>query len=468
MDANRSWRVFYVRHGQSVWNAEQAGMRKDGLTEAEIKTRGHDAQYTDSPLSTAGVMQALELRRLLFREWPVTHDRTAAPLDSLAGYLSCTRRRSCSPPVLLTSNLRRAITTLLLALRPVLETPTVVVPDVFVLPALQETCTYADCTPVTRWANGSLLSPLPHARKEVATATPEEVAAATRHEGAARVLRIEAAQLRASTPVDSPLERVWCSLHGAMIGVHELCDQQNAFLREAYSDRLKLSPHTQYDDQRRIPAGALGRCGHEPALCNSTAIAPVLAPFLDRVSDVLNAIIAPPSHQPERYAAQADTVVVTAHSRLLRELLFVFRTSQYTRLVNLDSERDSGSTMLYWDASNSEACLSLASEDFKLSNTGAVAFDLELCSPPACEQRRLVLKSCKLDAGGRVHPRNGGQAIYVHDAVQANNFFLTEILAVVISVALTSLSCFFSVGHWSQRHRPGHRSSAQQLYMYVS
>ena len=49
--ATATARVYYIRHGQSQWNAEQTAMRKSGLSDAAIKKIGDEERFVDSPLS---------------------------------------------------------------------------------------------------------------------------------------------------------------------------------------------------------------------------------------------------------------------------------------------------------------------------------------------------------------------------------------------------------------------------------
>ena len=121
-----SLRVYYIRHGQSQWNAAQTQQRRDEVPEEEIKALGRSEEFTDSPLSKSGVEQAVALQRRLFGK-PVNCGPAAS--RPLAEALAC-----APEPVLLTSNLRRAIDTTLVALRPLVERGR----DVVVLPALQE------------------------------------------------------------------------------------------------------------------------------------------------------------------------------------------------------------------------------------------------------------------------------------------------------------------------------------------
>eukprot|EP00966_Prymnesium_polylepis_P207408 4804311-Prymnesium_polylepis.1 len=346
---NLTVRVYYIRHGQSVWNAEQAQMRASGqLTEEEIKAKGGSTDYTDSPLSAHGVGQALELRRLLFPDAVSAHERWLERPDTLGKYLRCAMRGSCRPARLLTSNLRRAIATLLLALRPALDSPAFAAPGVVLVPALQETCSHADCTPMPRSADGRILKPLPSPHASMAHAM--EAVAADDREAAGHVLRLEAQALhlaalsgREQPGVPPPQGEGWRAFRALAqrMGLGPAppppapgAFTHNAFLRATYETHLTLAPHARYDDRRRVAHGALGACGHEPAACGppereepDAALAAALRDFMERASDVLSLVFG--GGEPKGAAATSnDTLVVTAHSRLLREILLIFRTHQ--------------------------------------------------------------------------------------------------------------------------------------------
>ena len=62
--------VYYIRHGQSQWNALQTAERATGRPESEIKAIGDRAEFTDSPLSAKGVGQGRALSRQLFGPAP--------------------------------------------------------------------------------------------------------------------------------------------------------------------------------------------------------------------------------------------------------------------------------------------------------------------------------------------------------------------------------------------------------------
>ena len=95
--ATATARVYYIRHGQSQWNAEQTAMRKSGLSDAAIKKIGDEERFVDSPLSARGVNDALTLQRNL----TLTPD---APWYTLGGVARCALARTCAPAALLTSS----------------------------------------------------------------------------------------------------------------------------------------------------------------------------------------------------------------------------------------------------------------------------------------------------------------------------------------------------------------------------
>ena len=136
--ANPSIRVHYIRHGMSVWNAEQAKARASGENDENVKALGKRNMFVDAPLSERGVAEALALRSRLFSD--------GTDSGELGALVRCATEKTCPAPLLFTSNLRRAIDTGLLALRPLLESDAS--RRMTILPALQESCHYTDCTPL--------------------------------------------------------------------------------------------------------------------------------------------------------------------------------------------------------------------------------------------------------------------------------------------------------------------------------
>jgi hypothetical protein len=419
-------RVYYIRHGESGWNHEQRELRKE-LPEAEVRARGSDAKYTDSPLSLEGVRQALKLRGHLFPEgadgvWAI-YERLLGQPTALARLLRCAKAGTCSPPRLLVSNLRRAIDTLLLSMRPALEAPTFEELGVVVLPALQETCSHADCSPTARYQNGTIIEPLPF--PDAAQSLQHMMAAvdASGREVAASVLRQQAERL-------------------------EPAQGDVMYLRSMYSRHLALRSDVTFDDRRRVPAGLLTNWPTTPSAEQLAA----LAPFLQRVEDILSATLSA--------ASKGNDVVITAHSRLLREILFVFRSQQRVEMGRTEmgadgaeqEEMGSWPTLLRWDTSNSAACYDLSWEDWKLSNTGAVAFELETCLPPACHMRTITLHGCRLDAGGFVYPRNGGAPTHIHDAASPPLASMVGAIgSIIVILPLASLCLLLCL--WCHRRR---------------
>lgn len=232
--SSRVVRVWYVRHGQSVWNSEQSLMRSQGLSEAQIKANGMHLRYTDSPLSMRGVDEAVELRaRLSQKTWS-----GLKPPSSLARALSCGTSRACSGPRLLTSNLRRAIATALLALGPYLQCKEGSC-GLLVLPALQETCSYADCSPIPRLPNGSLVAPLLGVDD---TSTLKDLVGEMEreeYEQVEQVLRIEADALHGAA-ISSP-----SGTESSGPSYLDLPMSHNAMLQQAYRTHLKLAVHQQ-------------------------------------------------------------------------------------------------------------------------------------------------------------------------------------------------------------------------------
>lgn len=167
----RSVRVYYVRHGESAWNARQRSQRRKGVDEQTIRDEGvANPAFIDAPLSADGVRQTLELRHALFGEPPPGYFETRHP-DDLGGLLRCAEFRRCKPPAVYVSNLRRAIGTAIFVLRPMLESDRTYVPSrpptlqkLTVLPSLQEPCPYTDCTPLPLRSDGRLALAMPSDR----------------------------------------------------------------------------------------------------------------------------------------------------------------------------------------------------------------------------------------------------------------------------------------------------------------
>ena len=106
-------RVFYVRHGQSVWNKEQSEAKAAGQSESEVRKLGDELHFTDAPLSAKGVGQALEVRKRLFAK-----DATGELASVVKRALSS--KDSAEWPQIYVSNLRRAVDTGLLAFAPLI------------------------------------------------------------------------------------------------------------------------------------------------------------------------------------------------------------------------------------------------------------------------------------------------------------------------------------------------------------
>ena len=230
--------VFYVRHGESVWNAAQGEARKEGRSEAVVRALGDELRFTDAPLTPKGVAQALGVRERLFSD---------GAAGSLAALLRCAMaREGCPFPQLFVSNLRRAVDTGLLAFRPLIEARA---DDdhVVALPSLQETCWYADCVPLPRAAGGSLEPPPLGATGDV----PLPSSPPTTHgEQLVRyVLELQSSALDKSLDASTPA-----------------ADSQ--YLRDAYARRLTLAPHARFYDDRRRMADGLSQ-GHTPCTAHT-------------------------------------------------------------------------------------------------------------------------------------------------------------------------------------------------------
>ena len=343
--------VLYVRHGQSVWNKEQKAALASGASAEEIRRLGDLPRYVDAPLSAEGVAQALALRSRLVNE--------PEQGGELGRAVRCSIDGECAPPNVLTSNLRRAIDTALLGLRPLLEAVNTRVQS---LPALQETCHYADCTPLPLGAGG----------------------------------RIEPPSFSALSPILHTLALQSAAL-GEAAGTAEV-----DYLRAQYG-RLRLREHATYDDRRRL---ADGQQLSAVAEGTTESLKQAVAPLTTRVGEILSSLLA--MEAGEAGAARTPTIVV-AHSRLLRELLFLFHTNRLSAPVALSRahSRQPTSMLLLWADTNAPECVSLAGEHGRLNNVGVVLFDLTTCEPPACAQPAITLHHCRLDVGSRIDARHG-------------------------------------------------------------
>ena len=362
-----SLRVFYIRHGQSVWNADQNAAKAAGKTASEVRRLGDEPRFTDAPLTAQGVRQALSLSERLF-------DDKVAKLagGELSRAVRCSRRRDCPPPLLFTSNLRRAIDTALLGLGPLLED--LAAEPVIALPALQETCHYTDCEPLPLSAEG-IEPPDPNA-------------------------------VRYASKRDDVLAQQVTGLQRARVEHEHL-----AYLYK----RLHLAAHTTYDDRRRLSKTSTlsGVAGLE-----QTARQRSLERLTSRLGDIATAIFehaARVASLSQHSDSKSTTAVITAHSRLLRELLFMFRVGGLTAPVHAPATRGVVGTALEWDSvSNAAECAALADEGSRISNCGVVAFDLVLHScdgaSAAC-QPKLTLRNCIVDEGTRIDVRTSDPVI---------------------------------------------------------
>jgi broad specificity phosphatase PhoE len=357
-------RVHYIRHGESQWNAEQSSAREKRLAEAAVRALADEPRFIDSPLSPTGVQQALAL------EGRYRAPEEGNDTSSLHRLLGCAASSACPAPTLFVSNLRRAIDTALFMTRPVLDAQPQL--RVYVLPALQETCHHADCTPLPLLEQERL--ELPPLTAEEATERP------TRSPVTSTVL---AAQARALAAGASAADAEW--------------------LRNVGYSRLQLARHPHaYDDRRRVPDELSLRAASQ---LGDTDCAHALRPLTVRLGDIFTAAL----ESAAGSTAARHPVVLTAHSRLLRELLFAFKSNRLTAPV-----AGLPSVALVWDAlSNAEECSALGYDTAKLNNCGSVSFDLDLqmerdcrlgedaCDGPAT----LTLRQCVLGAGSVIVSR---------------------------------------------------------------
>jgi len=353
-----SLRVHYLRHGESEWNSQQSAARKGGMTQQEVRLLANEVRFTDSPLGTKGVQQALAL-------WEVhAAGGEGATNGSLSSLLHCAAAGSCPAPTLFVSNLRRAIDTGLFATRSLLDAQPQT--RVHVLPALQETCHHADCTPLPLGDDGRI-EPPPATVDAVSARAPLTTA----------VLAAQATALRA---VASVVDAEWLRLHGY--------------------PRLQLHQSRLFDDRRRVPDGLPLRTASG---LGDAAFANALEPLAQRLGDILSAAL---GSAAEAAPGTRHPVVLTAHSRLLREFVYAFHSNRLSAPVLGRAGVALGLTRagvaLRWGEGNSADCTSLGEDETKLNNCGSVSFDLDLDPGGGT----LTLRRCTLGAGSSVLARS--------------------------------------------------------------
>ena len=405
--------VYYIRHGQSVWNKEQGEARASGTPEPQVRAMGDELRFTDAPLSAKGVTQALALRHRLFA------DGSEGALPEL---LHCViSGQGCAVPRLFTSNLRRAIDTGLLGLRPLLESANVAKSArFFSLPALQETCHYADCAPLTcedplrrytRRLNRDVMNDLDKALRKargeaietaddavpVASIADEDEANAT--EALARKLVPDGSRDRPSCDPNADHNKLVLDLQKSQFD--EVAPHEWDYLKnEAYLMWLRLANHEHLDDRRRFADGqSLTAAVQLPG----SGFEAATGPLVERMGDILSALM-PDGKQRDAPPA----AIIAAHSRILREWLFLFHSNRLHAPVQLPGKKGKQNVTLLWDeGSVASECAALAQEDSRLSNCGVVAFDLDVCDGgDAClEGATITLRNCILDAGSQVTAR---------------------------------------------------------------
>ena len=366
--AMRRLRVHYIRHGESQWNAAQKSARNDGMDEPSVRALADEARFTDSPLSVQGISQALLLRSLQQQHG---EDEASSSTDGLFGLLVCASGLTCPAPSILVSNLRRAIDTCLYATRPLLDARHEV--KITVVPALQETCHHADCMPLPLRSDGGIEHPTASGTTSRNDSASDPITAS-----------VLAAQAQAIETVVEAADAQW--------------------LWEVGYSRLTLSKHAgAYDDRRRIPDGLRLRAAAE---LSDPDFAEAFEPLTRRLGDVFTAAF------EDIAAARSERhpVIITAHSRLLRELIYMFRSNRLQATV-----AGIPNVALRWDAStNSEVCASISYDTAKLNNCGFISFDIDLevverCTPVNGEGCRkastLFLRHCVMGQGSVVLSR---------------------------------------------------------------
>lgn len=478
--------TYYIRHGQSQWNAVQTAARLEGRSEAEVKAMGDDEAHTDSPLSALGVRQGLTLQRQLFHAVAPPSDdcpcSSAIPCNrSLALALSCAFAEPRLPPVLFTSNLRRAADTTLLAMRPVVEGSSGL--DVLVLPALQETCSHADCMPLPQQPSSAATGRSP-------LQPPDEIdeSADTAHgNGVRRTVFTAQRDARVQAEAELEAEREAAVASGAPSPGADTHSGFAPFLDEAYRTRLALHPvpYDVWDDRRNLMGGTAPSAADWKRLHarGSRGEANRLRPFLARTADVLDRMIvsARQAQTPAAVEAAAASaaagegggggggavlppVVIGAHSRMLRELLYVFLRGQ-SEVTLRHAPPQPTTVALAWDAANNAPeCAQLAGELTRMANAGVLAFDLRLApTGRARSLPTLTLTNCRLAEGAAVLPRKPKGA----PAVEASS---SSVLSTVAGLAGLSdvgasqllLAGVFVVGMRLARMWFGRRAAAKR------
>ena len=339
-------RVHYIRHGESYWNSAQAAARASGESEEAVRALGKTERFTDAPLSGKGVEQATALSDRLFAPTRRMSDtaRELAEAQDLGPRLACAAAKTCTPPVVYTSNLRRAIDTALLGLRPMLEADAA--GAVHVIPALQETCHYTDCNP--------LRLDEAHLDAGAAIRAPLE----SSHEYYTRLDAVNlttAAEFAGAATSDDEREGAIQALHGKTLDA-TLGSEAGDYVRAAYtSSRLasqdvdksaRLVVYEQlheadqtpmYNDTRRIPDDVKLSSLLEISDFQLKAAA---SPIAERLSVLMQQLL-PASGiatsegvLPSSGDVPSTTpIVIAGHSRFLREMLFAFsaNSTRHTR-----------------------------------------------------------------------------------------------------------------------------------------
>jgi len=444
--ANPSIRVHYIRHGMSVWNAEQAKARASGENDENVKALGKRNMFVDAPLSERGVAEALALRSRLFSD--------GTDSGELGALVRCATEKTCPAPLLFTSNLRRAIDTGLLALRPLLESDAS--RRMTILPALQESCHYTDCTPLALndgvagahpWSaqpasdDGNGLLRAPSRALAPSSSVPDGAAPTTT---AASALAAAANASTAPELLDAIL-----AMHGAALAAAAGADEL-AYVRETYltsaiesafrdgltSERPRMEVYEQtklgvpeYNCDRRVADGVSLK---QVTTMARSAWERAMNPITERAAVLMLRVLEDSGTFPSNGDVTPPPVVITAHSRLLRELLFLSKSNMVSLMTPVKK--------MGWprwdfrgDASTwSHDCAALlASDEWRLSNTGVVSFDVEVCvnskewgtledgETLRCDRPTITLKNCVLGPGSKMVPRKdeAGTPLWMYLAI---------------------------------------------------
>ena len=218
----------------------------------------------------------------------------------------------------------------------------------------------------------------------------------------------------------SLVERV-TSLQGSALD-EAATSSDAAFVRAAYNrdgdGRLHLGEiraADAYHDRRRLENGKR-LVDVVKATTDPVEFERLMGPLAGRMGDLVTTwLAAATSSQNGRGSSRP--IVTTAHSRLLREILFMFRINQLSILAPRASGRRKRIKYdLRWKpATDAADCLALSTDEGKLSNCGVVSMDIEVCdscarptlTPSLAAPSAQVARSCRVRPNQSYPPVSG-------------------------------------------------------------